>query len=592
MSTAATTGVTYESAKTPRTRTLPPTRGRSAILLTMLVAFVAAMLFQWWAYSFRAKAVSAGRPQGQGAAAPSRLANLDSFSLALLLGGLRGPLVMFLWTSSETQKSEKDLESFDTQVEMIRLLQPEFATVHLFQMWNKAYNVSVQMASLANKYAAILDAIRYGEVTDRANPDDINILSSIGSLYADKLGNSTEKDYYRKRVRGETLPVYRVAMPAGRTDAFKKAVTQAGLDASRLRITVSSDGQRATAVLEKLPGDRVKAAFNGPDIQFAPVARQTLRGATYGGRRTEMDTLLDAQGYILPQYLKSADSQQGGPDARAELRLDHLTEFQPFPYGLSPIALGYNYFRRSQIVQATTSQRHIQISELVVDAQPAMSLEAWSREEFDRGRKLEYTGLAKSRPDADKLSQELRTASLGPDAQVADPSDVREAAFSYDRTARIVEAALPEFQHHIERFPQNSANYQSHVDGLRALSHLAQADAAVLKFALANKDSSAADRQKLIEQARTEYREAGKWYRVMILGYYTEEEDAKTIGYERQNVSKQTPEQLKALQDKVYALIAKRYGSLNRAPSQTDRQEYDENLSRIDQRLKILGGGK
>ena len=39
---------------------------------------------------------------------------MNSFALALLLGGLRGPLVMFLWTSSETQKTERNLEDFDT----------------------------------------------------------------------------------------------------------------------------------------------------------------------------------------------------------------------------------------------------------------------------------------------------------------------------------------------------------------------------------------------------------------------------------------------------------------------------------------------
>src|SRR5918993_2140828 len=206
------TAVEYASDRGRRSRTLKPSRGRSAILLTILLALVASGVFQQWAYSFRDRAVNANRPRG--AAAPSRLANLDSFSLALLLGGLRGPLVMFLWTSSETQKSEKDLESFDTQVEMIRLLQPEFASVHLFQMWNKAYNVSVQMASLANKYASILDAIQYGELTDRSNPDDLNIIMTIGTLYSDKLGNSAEKDYYRKRVRTETLPVYRLTMPA------------------------------------------------------------------------------------------------------------------------------------------------------------------------------------------------------------------------------------------------------------------------------------------------------------------------------------------------------------------------------------------
>src|SRR6185503_1775201 len=281
----STTSIEYASERSPRTRTLRPSRGRSAILITIILALIASGVFQQWAYSFRARAVNANRPAG--AAPPSRLANLDSFSLALLLGGLRGPLVMFLWTSSETQKSEKDLESFDTQVELIRLLQPEFASVHLFQMWNKAYNISVQMASLGNKYAAILDAIQYGELTDRSNPNDINIIMTIGSLYADKLGNSTEKEYYRKRVRTETLPVYRVSFPMQSIDAFKKALSQAGFDESRVRIATSADGKTGTATLEKLAGDRVKALFSGAGIEYAAVPRQALR-AIQAGRRTEM----------------------------------------------------------------------------------------------------------------------------------------------------------------------------------------------------------------------------------------------------------------------------------------------------------------
>jgi energy-coupling factor transporter ATP-binding protein EcfA2 len=81
----------------------------------------------------------------------------------VVLGGLRGPLVMILWTSSEGQKAERELEDFDTKVEWIRLLQPEFDSVHIFQVWNKAYNISVQMASsvaTAQMFMARLPASR------------------------------------------------------------------------------------------------------------------------------------------------------------------------------------------------------------------------------------------------------------------------------------------------------------------------------------------------------------------------------------------------------------------------------------------------
>src|SRR5690242_11090565 len=132
-------------------------RSRVPVIVLMIAALLVSAVTRDWARAMRVSHVE-GQPVGD-AAAGNSLANMNSFALALLLGGLRGPLVMILWTSSESQKNEKDIEGFDTKVEWIRLLQPEFDTVHIFQVWNKAYNISVQMASLANKYATILDAI-------------------------------------------------------------------------------------------------------------------------------------------------------------------------------------------------------------------------------------------------------------------------------------------------------------------------------------------------------------------------------------------------------------------------------------------------
>src|SRR3954471_1627932 len=174
--------------------------GRAAIGVVLIAALICSAILQQVAFSYRNAAVNRNRPEG--APAPSRVANLDSFSLALLLDGLRGPLVMFLWTNSESQKSDKDLESFDTQVELIRLLQPEFDTVHLFQIWNKAYNVSVQLASLSNRFSTILDALDYAAEVDKSRPDNINIMNAIANVYSNKLGTpQSEKAFYRRWVR-------------------------------------------------------------------------------------------------------------------------------------------------------------------------------------------------------------------------------------------------------------------------------------------------------------------------------------------------------------------------------------------------------
>src|SRR5438132_12093565 len=115
-------------------------RGRLPIVLLMVISLVGAGITRQWAAAER----YSGRgsiPQTTGA---SNLSQMNSYALALLLGGLRGPLVMFLWPSAEEQKAEKNLEDFDTKIEWIRLLQAEFDSVHIFQIWNKAWNVSVQ----------------------------------------------------------------------------------------------------------------------------------------------------------------------------------------------------------------------------------------------------------------------------------------------------------------------------------------------------------------------------------------------------------------------------------------------------------------
>jgi hypothetical protein len=556
-------------------------RGRTGIVITIVVALILSAVLQQVAFSYRNRAVNRNRPDANPAA--SRLANLDSFSLALLLGGLRGPLVMFLWTQSEQQKSEKDLEGFDTQVELIRLLQPEFASVHLFQIWNKAYNISVQMASLANKYASILDAIEYARRTDRMNPNDINIVSAIGGLYAEKLGNSAEKEYYRRRVRSETLPVYRVTFSRQRVEEFRKAVRDAGLDETRLRIDTSGDP--AIATIDKLGGDRVLANFTGPDVNKTAVPRQKLRPENHTDRRFDMDTLLDESGNLLPELIAPAASNPGGdPRGNNGAELQYLAQFQPYPYGVSPVALGYNYYKRAQALSRFGRQKHIQLSEMVVDNQPGLTLRVWSDEEWDRGRRLEQRAFAGGAA-ADQQPRELRTSKVAPDAKPADRSVLDEAIFSYDRAARTAEAAIPEFTSHIERYPSGLQNFGSHMQTAYAVWHLTAADAAYLRAIAAATPEA---RKTSLDAAKAEYLEALRRYYVLILGYYAIDPDMKAVGYTRSALPDMKLDQLEGLITKFNQRIETTYKGLQMTPNGEDISEYRENIHRIKDRLSLI----
>ena len=90
MSTASTLDTTGRrpdvSPSGDRRRDTAPRRGRTGIVITIVVALVLSAVLQQVAFSYRNRAVNRNRPDANPAA--SRLANLDSFSLALLLGGL------------------------------------------------------------------------------------------------------------------------------------------------------------------------------------------------------------------------------------------------------------------------------------------------------------------------------------------------------------------------------------------------------------------------------------------------------------------------------------------------------------------------
>ena len=158
-----------------------------------------------WLASLGRADVSPGEAKvAAGEARAETLGRLNSFTLALLLGGLRGPLVMALWTSSEDQKTSRELSDFDTKIELIRLLQPQFDSVHLYQIWNKAYNVSADVTSPAGKYAAILDAIDYADKVIAERPDNIDLETQLGEIFNNKLGGAQERDYYATRIYDET----------------------------------------------------------------------------------------------------------------------------------------------------------------------------------------------------------------------------------------------------------------------------------------------------------------------------------------------------------------------------------------------------
>lgn len=564
--------------------------GRLPIIAVLILSLLGAAVTRHLAASHRHRG-----PEGPVAPSASPLSRMNSFALALLLGGLRGPLVMVLWSSSESQKSEKNLEDFDTKVEWIRLLQPEFDSVHIFQVWNKAYNISVQMASLQNKYATILDALDYAFKVDRERPHNINILAAIGGLYFDKLGNSQEKQFYREKVREQSrarADLVRVTFPATRRVDVSRLLSGLGLNPNNLIFSTSADGQTASITLEEKLADNLKRQFSGEQVTYETRPRPKVARSDPGWRRLEMDPLLDTEGRVLPQYLEPAGVllvDEKHPEIRYNgADLQFLEHYQPFPYGVSTFALGYNYFKRSQLLQRIGKQSHAQLSDLVVDSRPGLALKNWAEEEWERGRRLELQLLGHKVP-AERLDMELPSASAPTDVTfTAGQQDVvKEAAYSYDQTVRLAADAVNEYMGHLDLFKNNEATYQSHIDGLRAMAALVAGDR---DYLLALGSGDPAQRQKYLQQAAEHYGESIRLNQQILLKYYVPDVVLEQVlrGKSKQDLPNIVPNVLDEATNIIARLVRQEDPMM--APSSEDAIEYLNYVARAQRRIQSIAG--
>jgi hypothetical protein len=422
-----------------------------------------------------------------------------------------------------------------------------------FQSWNKAYNISVQMVSLANKYATVLDAIDFMRSGDEEKPDNVNILAGFADLYGDKLGTASEKRYYIDRVRKETLP-----SAAGAADRDKR-----------------------------------------------------------GWRRTRHDVMLDDKGFILPRYLTPHPQPPGqatlpGVPAYDSSELQYLADFNTpeaggFPYGLSPMALGANYFMRTNVLVQTRSRKHLYLSDNILDSRPAIHFKFWAEEELERGRRAETMTLLGNMGLEDRDALETTTAGMKLDAKfVTTPEGAakkaEEAIFSYRRTAQVADAAIKEYLRHItsSEYTATASIYQEHIDDCQAMRLMASADRAYLSLiAAANGQLSLSpdQRTQVRQLARKFYREAIERNYLIIVRHYVPEDIAAAIypvvtkrllgkAYTRYDLEKADP--------RVYQVLRAAVGEFlkaNKLPDtiSAETPAYNAAIARATARLEQLG---
>ena len=109
-----------------------------------------------------------------------------------MLLGMRGLAVTLLWYDAIDKQKRNDFHLFEKRVKAVTALQPHFITPWIFQSWNIAYNVSVEMHGLGDMYFYIargIELLAEGERRNRKSPD---MRYQIGFYYQNKFSVSDQ----------------------------------------------------------------------------------------------------------------------------------------------------------------------------------------------------------------------------------------------------------------------------------------------------------------------------------------------------------------------------------------------------------------
>ena len=270
--------------------------------------------------------------------------------------------------------------------------------------------------------------------------------------------------------------------------------------------------------------------------------------------------------------------------------LQFLKRYEPFPYGLWPRALGYNYLKRAQVLQSTTGQQHIQVSPMVVDSRPALCLRQWSEDEWNLGVAAESRLLDVKMPtgrfDALVAVGKADPLKLGAEQIKSREADLTEAMDRYTLSLRLMSDGIADFKRHLSnpQYQMHIEMYAAHLDHLTGVSMLVQGDLDLLKSLHASPD----ERQQLFADARQQYTRAARAFRITCLRFYSDRRSFIGLLPPDANLTifdTLSDEKLEELNQAVIRAIDERgYDNY-----EGDVREYESYRTRALTRLKMLG---
>jgi hypothetical protein len=366
--------------------------------------------------------------------------------------------------------------------------------------------------------------------------NDLNIVDQIGRIYGEKLGgpNVSEHKFYRRQIREDSM-----------TDANRQKV---------------------------YPEDNAtyhRMAFKYFDNKNGPI--------------------LDDNNNIDSRLLDGTSSRPQNLAPKAEWNdgseLQYLRQYQPFPYGLDALALGYAYSKRAEVTMNVTGQKPLQLSEMVLDAYPGLLLKQWAEREQERADAAEVKAFACKTPPDDRVAA---AAATPPSAKVADPDALAAIVYGYALSSRLCGDSIREYQRHlsIPRYDNPYMSYTSHLADLRALQALTAGDEAYARTFLPGADLS-----RLSAHALEMYRKALSNYERIVLTFNVEAALIPRVFLNPTvKLNQLSDDQLDAAYKRLQAAVK---GSPDLANEYADqRAEYASAIDRCVIRLTQLGYGQ
>ena len=158
-------------------------------------------------------------------------------AINLVLLGMRGVAVNYLWMELDKQKDMKRWAEMQATTKSIVRLQPHYERVWDMNGWNLAYNTSAEWDAVPDRYYWVKEGAKLLKQGVERNLRATELYYRIGKIYQQKIGYADESVDYRKYFLSDPDPAFKGGLtgvnPTLRTISWRQRTSMSKRSAGR-----------------------------------------------------------------------------------------------------------------------------------------------------------------------------------------------------------------------------------------------------------------------------------------------------------------------------------------------------------------------